>query len=199
MSAPKLSILDGGKSAVAPWQASHGTYIAGRAAIDGVDALAVEMERKWGVGRLRLLVSPDLREKFDRQRLMFDTAIASGELEDVRTQGPRMERAWRALDAAAAQAGASPISPEVWEVRLADGSVALIVRDNTDAHAVVADGRKVAVYTLAEIARLLSAYPEIVRAKEIFPGASVTAVRDLPDPVTRYDDLLNDDIPDFGA
>ena len=36
-----------------------------RAALDGVDAVATAMERKWGVGRLRLLVSDDLRARFD--------------------------------------------------------------------------------------------------------------------------------------
>jgi len=35
--------------------------------VDGVDALAVEMERRWGVGRLRLIVDDELRGKFDRQ------------------------------------------------------------------------------------------------------------------------------------
>ena len=38
--------------------------------VDGVDALAVEMERRWGVGRLRLIVDDELRGKFDRQALV---------------------------------------------------------------------------------------------------------------------------------
>ncbi|MBD0275235.1 MAG: hypothetical protein ICV73_25335, partial [Acetobacteraceae bacterium] len=35
--------------------------------VQSVDALTDEMERRWGVGRLRMLVPDDLRERFDRQ------------------------------------------------------------------------------------------------------------------------------------
>ncbi len=46
-----------------------------RSVIDGVDHVAVEMENKWGVGRLRLLVDDDMRERFDRQAMLFNEAI----------------------------------------------------------------------------------------------------------------------------
>ena len=38
-----------------------------KAILDGVDAIARQMEGKWGVGRLRLLVGDALRIKFDAQ------------------------------------------------------------------------------------------------------------------------------------
>ena len=44
--------------------------LAGQEAIDDVHMVAVDMERKWGRGRLRLLVDADLREKFDRHRVI---------------------------------------------------------------------------------------------------------------------------------
>ena len=50
-----------------------------RAIIDGLDQVAVEMERKWGVGRLRLLVSDLLRAKFDAQKDKLDAAIATNQ------------------------------------------------------------------------------------------------------------------------
>ncbi len=62
------------------WQRSHGTHIAGRAYLDEADLTASEMEGKWGCGRLRLLVSPELREKFDRQRYLLNQAVWHGEL-----------------------------------------------------------------------------------------------------------------------
>jgi hypothetical protein len=83
------------------WADTPGTYIAGRANIDGADKVAIEMERKWGVDRLRLLVSVELREKFDRQRYKYNAAIWHGDLEAVRREADRMTRAWMALDAAA--------------------------------------------------------------------------------------------------
>lgn len=162
----------------APWARSHGEYISGQAYIDEADQAAVAADGKWGVGRLRLLVGPELREKFDRQRYLFNQAIWHGDLEAVRRESGRMENAYRALDAAAVE---QPTRPhEVLEVALADGTVAVIVPDNRAVEAGQASGRQVAVYTLAEIGRLLSAYPDIVKAKQIFPGAEVTDVRPPP-------------------
>ena len=87
------------------WARTNGTYLTGRAYIDGADETASEMEAKWGADRLRLLVSPELREKFDRQRYLLNQAIWHGELEDVRREANRMTTAWLALDRAAAAAG----------------------------------------------------------------------------------------------
>ena len=74
------------------------------------------MEAKWGVDRLRLLVSPELREKFDRQRYLLNQAIWHGELEAVRRESLRTVKAWLALDAAATAANKPPLQPLVWEV-----------------------------------------------------------------------------------
>ena len=150
-----------------PWH-----LLAGRAYIDEADLTAAQMETRWGAGRLRLLVPPEMREKFDRQRYLLNAAIWHGDLDAVRREAKRMVTAWLALDKAATAAGKAAISPLVWEVALADGTVAAIVPSDEHARAVIAEGRAVAVYTLDEIARLLSAYPDIAKAK-------------LPSPVPR--------------
>ena len=193
------------------WARSHGTYIAGRAYLDEADQTAAEMEAKWGADRLRLLVAPELREKFDRQRYLFNQAIWHGELEEVRQQSMRMVRAWLALDTAATQAGKGKLDPQVWEIAVPDldkpddptaaSYVAAIVPDHQHARAVSAEGRKVVVYTLEEIARLLAAMPSIAKSKVVFPGASVTAVRRaIDDPLDGVHDTengLDDDLNDI--
>jgi hypothetical protein len=186
------------------WAQTPGTLIAGQAAIDGADHTAVTMEQKWGAGRLRLLVSTELREKFDRQRYLFNQAIWHGDLEAVRTQSARMAAAWRALDGAAEAARRAPLLDGVWEVVLEDGTVAAITQGATPV--LQTDGRKVVVYTLDEIGRLLSHYPAIAQAKQVFPGATVEAVRrptdpldDIRDTLGDLDDPLNDPLPTFGA
>lgn len=193
------------------WARSHGTYIAGRAYVDGADQTAAEMEAKWGVDRLRLLVTPELREKFDRQRYLFNQAIWHGELEQVRTEANRMVNAWLALDRAAAAAGKQPLHPQVWEVPVSETAtdddptraayVVAIVPDDATAHHVIAEGRKVVVYTLAEIGRFLALYPDIAKAKAIFPGATVTAVRrSVDDPLSSVHDTsepLDDPVPEL--
>lgn len=199
---PKLILGDGeagSRSHAAPWQVTPGTVISGRAFIDEADVVAVAMEAKWGVGRLRLLVGASLCEKFDRQRYLFNHAIWHGDLEEVRTQSARMINAWRALDATATQEGHQGPAAEAWEVALEDGSVAVLCRSEADAGAIRADGRNLRVYTLDEVARLLSGFPTLARIKEQFPGAAVTDVRSMPsDPLLDIHDTsggLDDPMP----
>lgn len=173
-----------------PWMQTPGMYLAGRSFLDEADAIEVEMELKWGRDRLRLLVSHELREKFDRQRYLTAQARWSGNLEDVRREAKRMATAWRVLDTAAAEGGAKELDPELWEVTLHDGTVATIVKDPTFLSRVVADGRKINAYTLDEIANMISAFPEICKAKAEFPGATVTRTR------TRVDDPLQTPLGD---
>jgi hypothetical protein len=181
-----------------PWAQSHGMYLAGRAALDEADALAAAMETKWGCGRLRLLVSAELREKFDRQRLKLNHALWHGTLDDVKREAPRMCAAWRALDRAATEAGAGPLDPRVIECTLTDGSVAVIVPDNDAAHLVRANDRRCVVYTAEEIARLLDGYPDLAKIKDAFPGSTVERVkRSIDDPLDSLPtgELANDEIP----
>lgn len=185
---------------VPPWQATNGTYIAGRSFLDGVDSLAAEMEAKWGAGRLPLIVPQPMREKFQRQRYLLNQAIWHGDLEAIRTQAPRMLAAWRALDRQATADGKGRLDEMVWEIALDDGSVGAIVPDSQYAARVIAEGRQVAVYTLDEIGRLLSGFPDLAKAKEVFPGATVTAVRrNVQDPLDAIEDtrdeLDSDEIP----
>jgi hypothetical protein len=189
------------------WARSPGGYIAGRAYVDEADLTAAEMEKKWGAGRLRLLVGPELREKADRQRYKFNQAIWHGGLEDVQRESMRMVKAWLALDRAADAAGKERLWPLVWEVAVPDGDtpdcfVAAIVPTEDDARAVRAEGRKVKVYTLDEIGRLLAALPGVAKIKESFPGASVVrGERSAPaDPLLSIHDtdgLIDDPIEDL--
>lgn len=167
-----------------PWMATPGMYIAGRAALDEADALEVELELKWGRDRLRLLVDTDLREKFDRQRYLTSNARWKGDLEDVKREAARMVKAWKALDKAAEEAGAKILDPAIWEVSLEDGTVATIVREPQLANRILAEGRKINVYTLEEIAHMISAFPEVAKVKQEFPGATVTKTK------TRVEDPL---------
>ena len=57
-----------------------------QAILDGLDETARQMEGKWGVGRLRLLVDDALRAKFDAQKVKLDAAIATSQEVYVRAQ-----------------------------------------------------------------------------------------------------------------
>jgi hypothetical protein len=188
------------------WSNSYGTHLAGQAAIDGADHAAITMENKWGAGRLRLLVSTELREKFDKQRFKFNAAVWHGDLAELQTEAQRMVNAWMALDRAAEGAGASKYGNGRWEVALADGTVAVILSTSgADMYKDDPDGRRVVYYTLDEIGVMLSNYREVVKVKEAFPGSTVEAIRrTINDPLDgirdgrRLEDTLNDDVPAFG-
>jgi hypothetical protein len=149
-----------------------------RAALDCLDETALAMERRWGADRLPRLVDPALAARFDSQREKLNDALRSDRPDAVATQAAAMERAWKALDAAALAAGAKPLSPTVWEVALpSTGEIVAIVRTAEEASAIARD-RNGAVYTLAEVAVAIDAFGAEVRAtKATFPGAEVKAVR----------------------
>ena len=158
--------------------------------IEGLDQVTHAMERKWGIGRLRLLVSDLLRAKFDEQKDRLDAAIGSGQENCVRIHAEGMRRAWQALDIAAINAGEKPLAPEIWECRLpGSGEVVALVRTETDAHHIARECR---VFTVAEIGALIAGLGDaVLEAKRVFPGAAITGVRRKP----PIDWSCGDDIP----
>jgi hypothetical protein len=163
-----------------------------KAVLDGVNAIARQMEGKWGVGRLRLLVDDALRIKFDAQKAKLDAAIATDKEAYVRTQAEGMRRAWLALDRAATESGAQPLVPEIWECVLpASGKLVSIVRTEIEAHHVA---RESEVWTLAEIAVLIERLGDDLRhVKRTFPGSAVVEVRDRNPPPIDWE--KGDDLP----
>jgi hypothetical protein len=189
------------RPAAPDWQRSPGTYIAGQAMLDEMDGVAIEMERKWGAGRLRMLVDVDLRERFDRQRYLVNHAIHHGDLEEVRQQAQRMIKAWQAADRVATEAAQPRLASGVWEIALANGRVLALARSATEVATYDAGGRDVELWTLEEVARMVEGGHFIQSVKRSFPGAVVVAVRaSIDDPLLRLADSragLDDDIP-FG-
>lgn len=169
--------------------------------VQSVDAVTDAMERKWGVGRLRLLVTDELRERFTRQWQKWQDAYSRQNLDDVKKHTEAMRRAWAALDAAATAAGHQPIKPDVWEARLADGTVLALVRTAEEAHALAKsdDLRDREVWTLDEVARIVGAWAGrhwVDAIHQRFPGSRVEKVRLTPTG-SSFDWSRGDPIP-FG-
>lgn len=186
-----------------PWASTPGMYIAGKEFLDTADQLGVDMDRKWGVGRLRMLVNEQLREKFDRQRYLMAHARWEGTLEDVRREGDRMAKAYRALDKAATEAGAKPVDPDVWEVGIEHGIfkgvVVAIVKQDEAVAKVQAEGRHTIVYSLDEIARLISHDNFSMTVKQVFEGGEVMPAKKVVDPISPSLMMGEDGIPDIKA
>ena len=161
--------------------------------ISGFDKIAIEMERKWGIDRLRLLVPDDDREKFDRQAANFDAAINSSDISETRLHAEAMKRAWQALDKIADTAGAETLKPDVWEIRLpSSGDVVAFVRTEAEAHQLAREGQE--AYTAADIATAIEGLGETSRhIKRMWPGAKVERVEVKPPPT---DWQRGDEVPE---
>jgi hypothetical protein len=183
--------------------------------------LAVDAEREaqtiaWGSGRLEALIGredPDLLARFSRQCASWSVALQAAWdapiltrdlLAAAQAKAGAMQRAWRALDARAREAGHREIAPWVWEVPLEDGSVAALVQTDAEVGKVLAEGRFVSVYTAREIGHVIDALPKALQvAKVEFPGARVTGSREPRKPLPNdlnappFDPERGDEIP-FG-
>lgn len=154
------------------------------------DHVAAEMERKWGVGRLPLLVDAEWRDRFVIQRRSLNDAIWKGDVANTRIQSAAMVRGWNKLDELATAAGHAPLDPVVWETVTPDGEVVAIVRTNAEAAAVTRSGRAMQVWTLDEIGKVIGHYAETAGAvKAHFPGAVVEDIRIKVRPVAADGEL----------
>lgn len=144
-----------------------------RQILDMVDAVAVELEAKWGVDRLPKLVAPDLAGRFYSQRDKLNAALDVGTPADREFHGGRMLNAWRALDRAATAAGALPLSPKQIEGRLPDGRVLIVTDTLEGAHKLARENRAAVVYSIEEVTRLLWNFEMVNEAKIRFEGATV--------------------------
>lgn len=158
---------------------------------EGMDHTRNEVTAAWGVERLPLLVSDELRAKFIKQQTRWSDAYREAweterctrpQLEAVESAAGGMKRAYAALAAVASEAGHRPLSPDIWEFLLADGSVAAFVRTDDEAAKVVADGRHVTVFVLSELGRIIDMIPAALQtAKIVWPGARFGGDSDKPD------------------
>ena len=178
-----------------------------------VDAVAVEAERKWGVGRaeqLAGLADPNLLARFRRQQATWREALqAAWEAEvvtadllaTVQAKAGSMQRAWRALDAHAEEAGHRPVAPWVWEVPLADGSIAAFVQTAAEASKVITEGRHVQVLTAAEVGRIIDALDRMTATGQTQTGKPPARRKAKPLPndlqAPPFDPIRGDEIP-FG-
>ena len=190
------------QSRLGSWATTPESYLHGYSFVQQVDILAHELERKWGIDRLRLLVEPELRARFDTQRYKLDKAIESGTSQEIEVEARRTINAWRALDRAATASGAETLAPQVLEVAQPDGSIIAVVQSYSDAHLVKAQGRATIVISAQEVVNILNAYNDASALKiayevfKEFPGARVTPARKLNDPIEdRKSGLFDDAIP----
>lgn len=164
-------------------QARERQRLAVNAILAPLNATAADMDRKWGIGRLKSLVPEDWALKFHTAADKLATAIAAVDMAAIREKAEVMRRGWIKLDELATAAGASPWqSPDVWEVRAPEGQVYAIARTDFDQwNSEKKDG--VTMYTLEEVAIILQAWDREVGTSSIkqeFPDSRLTKAQFSP-------------------
>jgi hypothetical protein len=163
-------------------------------ALKPLDALASEMEARWGVGRLQELVTPATAAKWQSAKHKLDLAIADGGVGEVIKRAGVLMRGWQVLEQEAMDAGNKPMPVDIWiaSVEAENGKPAVqyaIAKNNSDA-SLAQSG--LVVYTLPEVARIIRAFNDGLlchtdAVKAAFPKAVITDVRPK--------EVVEDDVP----
>lgn len=160
-------------------------------AVSAVDARGKAIDERWGIGRLPMLVGPEMAERFRNQRVNFSKAVWDYDLPAVRKQGDALMRAYDALEAEAVAAHGEPGKPEQWEFTLGgDDDLVILVRDIADVARADTGGRQCQVWSLEEVASVIRAHPVLAAAKNHFAGAVVESVRPHREARGKLDDDL---------
>jgi hypothetical protein len=151
------------------------------------------LERKWGIDRLPWLVPLELRERFYEQLDKLNAAI--DKCEGVDHEVEVTLRGCAAIERAAIEGGAEPLTGEYIEGRMPDGTVLAITANGYEAGKVKQDNREMKVFTVDEVGVVLEKWLEenkaktlVDEAKNVFPGAVVESI-------VKNQLLLDDEVP----
>ena len=157
------------------------------------DRVVSEYERRWGIERLPLLVSPELRDRFWQQIDKLNDAIHRDAPNDVEHHVAVTLRAYAALEKEAIAMGGVEIGDDVWTAEAQDGTVVAVVRDVHAVGGIKKEMPDALVYCVQEVAAIVSKWSEqnklVADVKDVFPGAVVSEVKQ------SMKDKLDDDIP----
>ena len=151
------------------------------------------LERKWGIDRLPWLVPIELRDRFYEQLDKLNAAI--DKCEGVDHEVEVTLRGCAAIERAAIEGGAQPLTGEYIEGRMPDGTVLAITANGYEAGKVKQDNREMKVFTVDEVGVILEKWLEenkaktlVDEAKNVFPGAVVESI-------VKNQLLLDDEVP----
>lgn len=179
-----------GKDDYVPMQGWQYDQING--ALKPLDAVASDIELRWGKGRLETLVCAETAAKFEAARAKLDVALQDKDVALVIQRAGVMQRGWAALEKEAMEAGHKPAPPELWYATAPDEyggkeMQIVIAKDNSAATLAQTD---LPVYTVTEVARIVRAWRsqmDVHAAKTAFPGAEVVSI--------KGDEHFDDEIP----
>ena len=140
--------------------------------LEDLDCVAYEMEKSWGVDRLRLEVDDELGSRFDAQLEKLNAAIDRNDTPKIKKAANAMRRAWWALDGAARAQGKKPPGEAVWVGKHPSGKNVCIY---TTAASIVDIAEHPSAFHISELVKFIP--PEVLKVKNTFPGSKVSKVQ----------------------
>lgn len=160
--------------------------------LDRLDTVACEVESRWGVMRLELLVSHEMNLKWGRQCTRLREALLKKDAGEVAELVEGSIKGYAAMEREAVALGNKPHdAPLAWTVGLPSGSTLAIVRHPKDAslmNDLKRDHGDVVVWTIDEIANIIENEYTLVNVK------TETTKTMTPSP---FNFTKGDDIPDL--
>jgi len=175
------------------YQPSQAALKRQQAALHKYDDEVNRLERKWGIDRLPWLVPVELRDRFYEQLDKLNAAI--DKCDGVEHEVEVTLRGCAAIERAAIEVGAEPLTGDYIEGRMPDGTVLAITANGYEAGKVKQDNREMTVYTVDEVGVILEQWLKekqakafVDEAKNVFAGAVIESV-------TKTAKLIDDEIP----
>lgn len=186
---PKRNRPRKGDQLIAPGADRHD--IACDHALSPFNALAIEMEMKWGIDRLPELVSPETASRYGYAIADLNAAYDSQDTAAVVATTNNCMKGLRVMDAEAEALGHKPATGDFWEyeIEAGDGKPAFrfaVMRDSYEWQTAKAARPDLRFFTMREVANALRSYCDVFpigEVKDAFPGAEITKINPKPRPV----------------
>ena len=140
--------------------------------LEDLDCVVFEIEKTWGVDKLRLEVGDELRARFDAQLKKLNAAIIKNDTPKIKKAASAMRRAWWALDGTARAEGKKPAGEAVWVGKHPSGETVCIY---TTAASIVDIAEHPSAFHVSELVKFIPA--EVLKVKKTFPGSKVSKVQ----------------------
>lgn len=159
-------------------------------ALSPFNALANEMEQKWGIDRLPELVSPETASRYGYAIADLNAAYDSQDTAAVVATSGNCIKGLRVMDAEARALGANPATGDFWEYELTGDGAPFrfaVMRDSYEWQTAKDKRPDLRFFTMREVGNALKAYCDafpIDAVKDAFPGAEITKITSKPRRVT---------------
>lgn len=153
-----------------------------------LDRTAREVEERWGVGRLETLADCKTAARFGSAKAKLDKAIKDNNAQEIVHRASVLQKGYRYLEKEARKNGHDFVDLKAWIWKDDNNTSYAFLKTNAEAIAYAKKHENVVTFTMEEVIRLAEFFNKQtkklgVKAKEVFPAASITKIGNLDDQI----------------